>query len=146
MFKKNVNKTPEAKALGNIKVAYILAFISAGVTLMVSLLASIGGEIISGIDTFAIIDVVLLIVLAILLITKKSRVSAIFLLAHYLISRVVLFLENPDAVISSLFVAIIFIAGYFYGILGTFSYHKLKKEKEMQQPPPSHWQQPPPLP
>ena len=129
-FQKYKDKTPMQKAIVNVRTAYILAFITAGITLIAALLSLAGEEIVEGINIFALIDVALVLALAILLVTIKSRVAAIIMFVYFLLSKVIIFIDNPDTIASSIFMAILFVVGYFYGILGTFSYHKLKKEDQ----------------
>ena len=115
-----------------IKTSYIAAFISAGVTLIFVILSFMGQDIVEGIDYLAIIDVVLVVVLAILIMIIKSRVASIILFVYFLLSKIILFIENPVTGISSILLALMFIVAFYCGIIGTFSYHKIKKQEKTE--------------
>jgi len=121
-------KTPMQKALGNIKVAYIAAFISAAITFIVAI-ASLWVELFVGLDIFALIDVVIIFFLAILLVTIKSRVASIILFVLHLFSQIVLHVNNPNLSVWNILQALGFLCFYLQGILGTFAYHKLRKQE-----------------
>ena len=122
--KKAENKTPMQNAVKNIRVAYIVAFISAAIT--------VAAVLISYMDMFAVFDAALIIVCALLLIILKSRTASIILLAHYVFSSVMIVIDNPfmdSAWHSGILMRIAFAGAYLCGVLGTFSYHKLKKQE-----------------
>ena len=138
------NKTPMQKAMGQIKVAYIVAFISAAITLAVTIAAITGGRmLVQGISVFTFIDVVFLIILAVLLITLKSRVAAVVLFLYYIASQIIMRIANPGLGFPAM--AIVFAMAYFSGVLGTFSYHKIKKQEAAENtfdspdPPGNDW-------
>ena len=120
--KKGENKTPMQNALGRIKIAYIMAFISAAITLIAAFTGFMGA------DAWVAFDAVIVIVLAILLILLKSRVASIILLAHYLFSSILIIIDNPGS--AGLIMRIVFIAAYIGGVMGTFAYHKLKEQEK----------------
>jgi len=122
--------TPMEKAINQVRTAWILAFVSAGLTAIIAIFSAAGMSLIESIDIFALIDVMLIIVLAVLIMTLKSRTAAIILLIYYLFSQISMRIADPSLMTSGLFMFIIFTAGYFNGILGTFSYHKLKKAEK----------------
>ncbi|MDR3288594.1 MAG: hypothetical protein LBT22_04115 [Peptococcaceae bacterium] len=131
IFRKNKKeeKSPLQKALDRIKAAYIFAFISAGLTLIITLVAVLGGfTLVNGINIYSLADVVFILILAILLKTIKSRVAAVILFVHFMWNKVLMWVDNPQLAYN--FTWFLFAAGFFYGILGTFSYHKLKKQEE----------------
>ena len=130
-FQYDHNKTPLQNAMNRIKNSYIAAFISAGITLVFTFLAFMGQNNIATVNAYTIIDVVFVIVLALLIMLIKSRVASIVLFVYFLFSKIVMFIEDPASGIFSLFLALIFAIAYFYGITGTFSYHKIKKQEKM---------------
>jgi len=133
MQKIEENKTPMQSAMEKIRTAWIAAFISAAITLIFIVISLGGNTLLIGIDAYAIIDFVLVVGLAVLLLTIKSRIAAVILLVHYLASQLILRIENPGVGgIGSIFMVVAFIAAYSSGILGTFSYHKLKKQERME--------------
>ena len=124
-------KTPMQKALGEIRMAYIAAFISAGITAVFAVI-SIWAEVMVGLNIFAFIDVIFLIILAVLLITIKSRIAAVVLLTYYLFSQVSMRIGNPDMGLGNIFMVLFFIYAYFQGIRGTFAYHRLRKQERQE--------------
>lgn len=125
---KKAVKTPLENAMYKIQAAYIAAFISAGVTLVFTVIALSGHSLINGINPFMFIDVVCIVLLGILLLTLKSRVAAVILFIYFLFSKVTLYMDNPGSIGSSMYMTVIFCIAYFNGILGTFAYQKIKKE------------------
>ena len=124
--KKAENKTPMQNAQSRIRVAWIVAFISAAITLV----AAFAGLM----DVWVAFDALLVVVCAILLIVLKSRVASIILFAHFLFSSVMMVVNNPLDVAwnTGIFMRIAFLSAYFCGIMGTFAYHKLKKQESAQ--------------
>jgi len=121
-----VNDKNEAlgKAKKKIMWGYIAAFVSAAITLLFAIIG----------DMWLIVDVVFTVVLAVLLITLKSRIAAVVLFLHYTVSQIIMRLDNPYTATDGIFLVLIFLSLYFNCILGTFSYHKIKKEiKEQKQ-------------
>ena len=124
--KEKTPKTPMEIAQNQIKMAWILALVSAIFTSILAFSSLAGMQLFDSIDMFAFIDVVLLIVLAVLIMTLKSRTAAIILFSYYILSQIIVRVLDPSLLTSGIFMMIVFAAGYFNGILGTFSYHKLK--------------------
>jgi len=119
--KKNAEiKTPIQNAIRSIRLAWILAFVSAGITLIAALTAFM--------DILVVFDVAIVVVCAILLIILKSRAAAIVLLAHYTFSSIMMFIDGFGTP-GMLFMRIAFIAAYFNGVLGAFAYQKLKAQE-----------------
>ena len=108
----------------HIKNAVITACISGTVTLIATLVAMNGTDVL-GFSAWNFLDVFLIFGLG-FGIYKKSRTCAILLFIYFLISKILIVMENGN--IGSMIFSIIFFYFYFYGIVGTFSYHKLKKE------------------
>jgi len=123
--KKTENSTPMQNAIRHIRTAWIVAFVSAAITLIAALTSFM-----DDVDVFMAIDGMFVLVLGILLLILKSRVAVILLLVHYLGSSIIMFMEGfLDFGVGTLMMRIAFICAYFYGILGAFSYHKLKKQE-----------------
>ena len=130
-FKNDPTKTPLENANSRIKAAYIAAFISAAMTLLLIILSSLGQSVIQGFDFYVLIDVVFIVVLAFLIKILRSRIAAVIMFVYFLISKVIIFMDNPGAMSSfSVIIAIIFAVAFWYGILGTFAYQKIRKEEK----------------
>jgi len=129
--KEKEEKTPMQKAMGQIKTAYIAAFISAVLTFVVAV-ASIWVDLISGLNIFAIIDVAFIFVLAVLLVTIKSRIAAVILLIYYLFSQISMRIGNPDIGAGNIAMLLIFVWAYYQGIVGTFTYYRLRKAEKQE--------------
>lgn len=129
--KEKVPLTPMQKAVSQIRTAGIMAFVSAAITLFITIAAMGGAQLIDGVNILMLFDVALVVALGLLILLLKSRIAAIFMFCYYLFSQISMRIENPDMLTSGIFLLVIFIIAYFSGIIGTFSYHKLKKaEKE----------------
>jgi len=134
MFKKKEpkekpEKTPMQQAMNQIKTAYGAAFFSAVLT-FIFVIVSIWTEVFPGLNIFAIVDVALVFILGVLLVTIKSRVAAIILLVHYIFSQISMRIGNPELGAGNIAMVIVFVGAYFSGIIGTFNYHKLRKEEK----------------
>lgn len=108
-----------------IKNAWCAALFSASVTLIFVILA-ISGNSVLGISAWESLDVVLILGLA-YGIYKKSRTCAVAMLVYFIGAKIILFSQTGSA--SGLALAVVFVYFYFNGILGTFAYHRLKKEE-----------------
>jgi hypothetical protein len=109
--------------LKKIRNAWVAGLISAGVTLVVTVLA-ISGVSLMGYTAWELLDVVLILGLT-LGIYKKSRVCAIAMLTYFVASKIMLISETGKP--SGLVTALIFIYYYWQGVLGTFAYHRFRK-------------------
>jgi len=109
------NKLKKERALKKIKTAYIFAFISAGITLAFAFFDNM----------FFIIDAIVVVVLAFLLMKKQSRIAAVILLVYYLLPRI---LDPSILANGSIALVVIITWAYIEGIIGTFSYNKLKEQ------------------
>jgi len=105
-----------------IKSAWVAAAISGSITLVVTLVAMSGTDIL-GFSAWELIDVGLIFGLA-FGIYKKSRACAVVMLTYFVISKIILMVQSgkPSGVVLS----IIFIYYFWQGVSGTFAYHKLK--------------------
>lgn len=111
-----------------IRNAVIAACISGCITLLATL-AAMGGSSMLGFSAWNFADVFLIFGLA-LGIYKNSRTCAVIMFVYFLISKAMMVQASGN--VGSLLLSVIFFYFYFLGILGTFSYHKLKKEHAIQ--------------
>ncbi|MGH8025172.1 MAG: hypothetical protein ACREO0_00450 [Pseudoxanthomonas sp.] len=111
--------------LKKIKHGWVAALFSAGITLLVTLIAMSGTDIL-GFSAWELIDVALILGLA-FGIYKKSRTCAVFMLVYFIISKIVLMAESGQP--TGIPMALVF--GYFFwqGVSGTFAYHKFKTRR-----------------
>lgn len=120
--------TKEA-ALKHIKGAWVIGFLSAGVTLLVTVLAVSGVSILAemGFDWWALLDVAILVGLSIG-VYRKSRIAAVLLLTYFVASKIYMWATLGS--VRGVPLALAF--GYFFvqGIRGTFAYHALPPEAE----------------
>ena len=113
---------PDA-VLKKIRNAWIAGLVSAGVTLVVALMALAGSRL--GPFTGAeLIDVVFILGLAIG-IRRKSRVCAVLMFGYFAISKIMLIADTGQ--VNGLFMGLAFLWFYGLGVQGTFEYHKLRK-------------------
>ena len=115
--------TQEA-ALKHIKQAWVAGLISAGITLLVILVAASGSTVFAelGIDWWSLIDVVVILGLAFGL-YKKSRICAVLLFVYFVGSKIILWATVGS--VRGVPMAILFGYFFFQGIRGTFAYHSL---------------------
>jgi hypothetical protein len=111
------------KALNDIKSGWLAGSMSAGITLIITLLVISGINILS-FNASYLIDVVLIAGLS-YGVYKKSRVCAVLLFILFIIVKIMIILETGKFV--GWPVAVILAYYLFRGILGTFKYHKLLK-------------------
>jgi hypothetical protein len=112
-------QVPKA-TLRKIRNAWIAGLISAGMTLLLVLLA-VAGTSIAGFTGWEIVDVALILGLT-FGIYRKSRVCAVLMLVYFVVSKVLLILETGQA--SGIVLALVFFYYYAQGVAGTFAYHK----------------------
>jgi len=110
---------------------FIAALVSGVWTLILSLVAiySSIGDSLFGIWT--LIDVVLIFALA-FGIYKRSRFAASFMVAYFLLSKVLIVLNTGR--VTGLILAIIFAYYFIRAMIGTFQYHKLLKQNTSSAP------------
>ena len=107
-----------------IRGAYIAALVSAGITLVIILIAMFGTPIM-GLSAVDLIDVAFVFGMA-FGIYKKSRTCAVLMFIYFIISKVLLIVST--GAILGLPIALAFLFLYWQGISGAFAYHKWKKE------------------
>jgi len=112
-------KTPMQNAVRSIRAAWIAAFVQSALT--------IGAIAFAFAPTYLIVDVVAAIAMAVLLITIKSRIAAIALLALHVFGLIMSLLEGS---VGNILVPIAFAIAYAGGVMGTFSYQKIKKQEK----------------
>ena len=116
------NMVPE-DVLKKIRNVWVAAIISAGMTLLITLIAMSGTELM-GFSAWQLMDVALILGLA-FGIYKKSRTCAVLMFVYFIASKIMLMAQSGAP--NGIFLAIMF--GYFYwqGVSGTFSYNKIIK-------------------
>jgi len=127
-------KTPMKKAEDKIKTAYGAAFFSAVITFALAV-ASLFTDLEDFINIFSIVDVIFVFILAVLLVTIKSRIAAVILLVYYLFGQISMLINNPQVGGANTPMLIFFTYAYYQGIVGTFAYHKLRKEEKNKDDP-----------
>jgi len=121
-------KTPPTKE-DHIKHAWQAGIFCGAITLIIVIISLVTGEALLGIDAYALIDVVLIFALT-FGIYKKSRLCAIAMFIYFLISKVMMFVSNPN--ISGIILTLLLLYYFYNGIRGTFQYHKLKAKNEIE--------------
>jgi len=116
----NLSDSVPDEVLKKIKHAWIAGLISAGVTLLFTLMAIFGVKMM-GFGVGEILDVALILGLT-YGIYRKSRVCAVLMLAYFVISKIILFKQTGQ--FNGVLVAVAFIYYYAQGVAGTFAYHK----------------------
>ena len=111
--------------LKKIKHGWVAALFSAGVTLVVTLIAMSGTEIL-GFSAWELFDVALILGLA-FGIYKKSRTCAVLMLIYFIASKVLIMAETGKP--TGIPMALVFAYFFWQGVSGTFAYHKLKKHQ-----------------
>ncbi|MEO5688444.1 MAG: hypothetical protein ABIR54_13890 [Burkholderiaceae bacterium] len=113
---------PDA-VLKKIRNAWIACLVSAGVTLVISIMA-IAGHRVGPFTGAELVDVVLILGLA-FGISRKSRVCAVLMFCYFAISKIMLITSTGQ--VNGLFMGLAFLWFYALGVQGTFEYHKLRK-------------------
>ena len=118
--------TQEA-AVKHIKQAWVAGVISAGITLLVILVAASGSTLFAklGVDWWSLIDVVVILGLAFGL-YKKSRICAVLLFVYFVFSKIILWATVGS--VGGVPMAILFGYFFFQGIRGTFACHSLNEQ------------------
>lgn len=109
----------------HIKNAWVAALVSAAVTFVVSILPLFGVSLL-GFDLWSLIDVALILLMA-YGIYKKNRVAGVAMLVYFIISKIVLTLENPST--SGIGLGLVFIYFFFMGMIAIFKYHSLHPKR-----------------
>lgn len=130
-----------ASAKKAIRQGAVAGFISAGITLIIVSIAVLGhgaGVLQTWNDPINFLDVVLILGLA-FGVLRRSRTSAILLLLYFILAKILLFNEGGGGRGGAIVMAIIFI--YFFGraVLGTFAYHRIRREQDAEYTPIRKW-------
>ncbi|MHC4759312.1 MAG: hypothetical protein ACYTE8_11705 [Planctomycetota bacterium] len=112
------------KALKATKTAYIVAIVSATLTLIASIAAAAGHTFDGRISPWMALDAILIYALA-YGIYKNSRICSSLMFVYWVAIKVIA-LTKPNST-ETLPIAVIFAYFFFMGIIGTFTYHKLTK-------------------
>ncbi len=110
--------------LKRIKNAWITGIISGTITLIFTLIAMNGNQLM-GFSVWNLTDVVLIFGLT-FGIYKKSRTCALAMLAYFLLSKIIIIVQTGS--FNGSLLAIVFIYYYVYGVIGTFAYHRHLKQ------------------
>ena len=111
--------------LKKIKHGWIAALFSAGVTLVVTIIAMSGTEIL-GFSAWELFDVALILGLA-FGIYKKNRTCAVVMLVYFIASKIFIIAETGKP--TGIPMALVFAYFFWQGVSGTFAYHRLKKRQ-----------------
>jgi hypothetical protein len=114
------------KANKAIKTAFIVAIISASLTLIASIIAFAGHTLEGRISPWMFLDAILIFVLALGL-YKKSRICASLIFIYWIAVKLAAYIQYGNA--DGLPIALLFAYFFLTGVIGTFYYHKLTKTK-----------------
>jgi len=126
------SSTVPVDVLKKIKNAWIAGLISGAATLVVTLLAVSGVQLL-GFSAWEFVDVALILGLT-YGIYRKSRVCAVLMVIYFAASKILIVMETGKP--TGGFMAIIFLYFYVQGVLGTFAYHKHIEDAAQTIPPP----------
>jgi hypothetical protein len=117
-----------------IKNAWIAGIVSGSITLLVTIIAAFGIDIL-GFSLWNLLDVLLIFGLT-FGIYRKSRVSAVSMFVYFVASKIFIVIETGK--VAGIPLAIVFGYYFFQGIRGTFAWHQSeKKEIPMQEKRPT---------
>jgi hypothetical protein len=120
----SIRDVPE-EILKKIKHAWVAAVISGCITLVVTLVAMSGTDIL-GFSAWELIDVALIFGLA-FGIYKKSRACAVIMFVYFIASKILIMMQTGRP--TGVPLALVF--GYYFwqGIAGTFAYHRFERRR-----------------
>jgi len=116
------------KANKAVKSAFIAALISATLTLAASIAAFYGYTLDGLLSPWMFLDAILIYALALGL-YKKSRICSTLMLAYWVTVKTINFADQGTT--QGLAVAMLFTFYFLMGCVGTFYYHKLKKQQAL---------------
>ena len=122
------------KANKAIKSAFIAALISATLTLIASIAAFYSYTLDGLLSPWMFLDAILIYVLALGL-YKKSRICSTLMLAYWVTVKTINFADQGTT--RGFAVAMLFTFYFLVGCVGTFYYHKLKKQQALTEKTPS---------
>ncbi|MGE8500574.1 MAG: hypothetical protein ACN6O6_23995 [Pseudomonas sp.] len=115
-----------AKIARKIKHCWVAGIISSSATLfMIARVLSSGATSAHGIDEWALIDVAIMLGLCIG-VYKKSRTCAILMVLFYIIGKLSMLADGASLI--ALPVSLVFLWFFFQGVVGTFQFHRWKRE------------------
>ncbi len=106
-----------------IKSGWVTGLVSVVIT-TISILISLAGTSIAGIDAWALFDVALVAGFS-YGVFKKSRICAVLLLAFFTLNKVLMWIAAGST--TGLLLALVFFWLFFQGALGTFQFHRWKR-------------------
>jgi hypothetical protein len=109
-----------------INCGWIAGLMTSAVTTVI-ILFSFTGTSVLGIDAWSLIDVALICALS-YGVFRKSRICAVLLLAFFALSKAVMWIKSGSA--TGLPIALAFLWFFFRGVMGTFQFHRWKRESE----------------
>jgi serine/threonine-protein kinase len=113
------------KAKKAIKIAWIAGIIVGVSTLVFTIIAVAGSDVLGlGLDEWAFVDIFLIFGLT-FGIYKKNRVAALIMLIYFVGSKIFVFIQSPA--IGALPLALVLGYFFFQGVRGTFAYHRIVK-------------------
>jgi hypothetical protein len=110
------------------KHAAVAAFIVAGITGIVAAIAVAGTVVIPGIDAWAFVDAGVFALLG-FFVMRCSRIAAVITLLVFVVERLMMLASGG---IAGLPVALILIVYLIGGVRGSFAYHRLSKQQDVQ--------------
>jgi hypothetical protein len=106
--------------------AAVCAFLVAGITALVAVIALSGKSIIPGIDAWALVDAAIFALLGFFL-RRCSRIAAVITLALFIVERVSMMASGG---IAGLPLALILVVYFIGGARGAFAYHRLQAAQQ----------------
>lgn len=105
------------------------AYVSGSITLIFALIAIFnGGSFYNGwIDSWMLIDVLIIFVLG-FLVSRQSKAASIILLAYFILSQISMRMETGNA--GGILLSLVFLFYYSLGVKGAFYFHKHSLEIE----------------
>ena len=116
------------QALKNIKYGWIAGLISAGITLVLTLLPAFGAAAVLGLDLWNFLDVALALGLT-YGIYRKNRTAATLMFIYFVVNRIY-FWTQLGSKGGSPIIAILFGVIFFQSLRGTFAYHRFAEAQE----------------
>jgi len=126
VFLKEVDSMESAKKAT--KNASIAAYVSAIITALIASLALFKGvSVLNGyVDGWVLLDALLIIVLG-YFVSRHSRFASVCLLGYFLFSQISMRIETGN--FGGIFITLLFLYFYLFGILGAFYIHKHSEEE-----------------
>ena len=110
--------------LKKIKTGWVVALISAALTLVLTGIA-INGTSVMGFTAWNGVDALIALALA-FGIYKKSRVCAVIMLVYFMAAKLIMISQTGR--FDGIVMAVVFLVCYFQAVMGTFAYHRFIKD------------------